>query len=89
MYYLNNIISTIIEMSLYYILKYNEDELMKLANLSNTIQLAKNKLESFQIPILNNDQQLQILKCIEIDNKIKQFQNINNDILNSNIFELF
>lgn len=88
-YYLANIANNYDNKCLYYILKYNEPDIQKLANLSNTIQLAKNKLENFQIPNLSEIEHKEILKCEIFDNEISLLTNNINNLKQSNIFTAF
>lgn len=80
-FYLDIIDNKINKDVLFYILKYNEKELITLSNLGNTIQLPKSKLENIQIPILSAEEENNILKCVIIDNKIKKTEKIYQDLL--------
>jgi len=75
MFYLN-IKNGINKDVIYYLLKYNEKELMRISNSRDTIQLPKGKLENLPIPILNEDDQNNLLKCKDIDNKLKKINEI-------------
>jgi hypothetical protein len=61
---------------LFYLLKYNELELIKISNLGNTIQLPRGKLENLQIPILTEEDANNILKSKDIDEKIRKINQI-------------
>jgi hypothetical protein len=89
MYYITNVKPTYNNKVLYYILKYYENEIIKLANQNASSQLAKSKLENFKIPNINEHEQNEILKCEYIDNKIKVINEII-DILNlDNIIDIY
>jgi hypothetical protein len=74
---------------LYYLLKHNESELIKISNSGNTIQLPKGKLENFQIPILSEVDINKLLKCKDIDVKIKKLNQTYNELLSESTLGIF
>jgi hypothetical protein len=68
--------------TLFILLKFFENKFKDLSKINNTINLSRNKLDNFDIPILSNYQQTLLLKSFEFDNKINTFMNINDNIHN-------
>lgn len=86
-YFLNNVIG-IDNLFLYHILKYNEDNLNKLAKLTVTISLNRNNLENFEIPMIEEKLQKDIIKEINsFEEKIEELKKVNNIILSKKIIQ--
>jgi hypothetical protein len=71
---------------LYNILKLYESNLKKMANITNTIKLGLNKLETFEIPILDNYNRDALLRYFEIYNNINNLSNQNILLSKLNLF---
>jgi restriction endonuclease S subunit len=87
-YFLNNINNNIDNKFLYYILKNKEQELNILANYTMTTNLPRNKLEDFEINILNNEYQKIIVKeCDEYESNINMLLETNKKLSLKNMIE--
>jgi hypothetical protein len=74
---------------IYYILKFNQEYLVKISNENNTIGLSLNKLENLLIPILTNVEQINLINILEtFDIEINQLISSNKKIENSD-FKFF
>jgi restriction endonuclease S subunit len=89
MYYLHPIDEKTNTIITYYLLKYFENDLITISNSRNTIQLPKNKLENLQIPVLSTDKQNEILKCVEIDKKIKNIDKLIEEFMDCSIIGMY
>ena len=84
---LNNISEKINIDYLYIILKYFENEIIKLANINNNLNLSKTNLESFKIPLISINSQLLLLDNISFlinydsNNIINSINYLNNNVL--------
>ena len=89
-YFLNNISETINIDYFYIILKYFEPEIIKLANINNTVNLSKINFESFKIPLIPIESQQLLLNNISFlinynsTNIINSISYLNNNILSFN-----
>ena len=87
-YYLHKLENTTNNNALYHILKYYEEDLIKLSNLNSTNQLAKNKLEKLEIPQITEELEHLLLQCDKFDTEIKNlYQKIN--LTNLSIIDIF
>jgi len=86
MYFLNNV--TINNKYLYYFLKENEDKLNKLGKITVTVNLSRTNLETFNIPVINETLQENIVIQLDYyENIIKELLQINDIILSKNIIK--
>ena len=86
-YYFENI-KKIKSKYLYYILKYNENNLSNLAKLTTTINLSRSNLENIDIQLVSDEIQDQIInQCDFYNNAINALKEINNVILNKEIIK--
>jgi hypothetical protein len=87
-YYLE-INSNILIEYVYHIMKYNENKLIELANLTPQPNLNKSNLLSLKIADLDmsNQQQLK-LYCEDFDVNIEKYKHINENIINKNIIDI-
>jgi len=80
-YYLNNV-KNYNETCLYHILKYNEENFFKLANLTSTINLNRTNLENFEIQVYSDEIQEKIItQCESYDKICSNLSEINNTII--------
>lgn len=80
-YYLNNI-KNYNESCLYHILKYNEENFFKLANLTSTINLNRTNLENFEIQVYSDEIQEKIItQCESYDKICSNLLEMNNTII--------
>jgi hypothetical protein len=87
-YYLSLINENINYNYLYIILQFYENEIIKLANMNSVVNLSKNKLELFKIPVLSIDLQIKLITDLSfIDNYINTISSVNNNILNFNFIK--
>ena len=86
-YYLTNIKNYDKE-CLYNILKFHEDNLKKMANITNTVKLGLNKLETFEVPILDDCNKNVLLQYLKIYDNIKNLNEQNSLLLKLNLFNI-
>jgi hypothetical protein len=80
-YYLNNV-KNYNENCLYHILKYNEENFFKLANLTSTINLNRTNLENFEIQVYSDEIQEKIItQCESYDKICSNLLEMNNTII--------
>jgi restriction endonuclease S subunit len=85
-YYLNNIKKDFNEKCLYHILKNNEEQFFKLANLTSTVNLNRTNLENFEIQIYTEDVQEKIVtQCDLYDRICNDLSEMNSTIMIKNI----
>lgn len=85
-YYLNNIKKDFNEKCLYHVLKNNEEQFFKLANLTSTINLNRTNLENFEIQVYNEEVQEKIVTQCDLYDKIcNDLSEMNNTIVIKNI----
>ena len=85
-YYLNNVENNFNEKCLYHILKNNEEELFKLANLTSTINLNRTNLENFEIPnFFKEIQEDFVVECNKYDSICLGLIENNKIIISKNI----
>ena len=84
-YYLNNI-KNYNEKCLYHVLKNNEQQFFKLANLTSTINLNRTNLENFEIQVYNDEVQEKIVtQCDLYDRVCNDLTEMNSTIMIKNI----
>jgi len=84
-YYLNNI-KNYNEKCLYHVLKNNEENFFKLANLTSTINLNRTNLENFEIQIYNDEVQEKIVTQSDLYDRIcNDLSEMNSTIMIKNI----
>lgn len=80
-YYLNNV-KNYNETCLYHILKYNEENFFKLANLTSSINLNRTNLENFEIQVYSDEIQEKIIaQCESYDKICSNLSEMNNTII--------
>ena len=80
-YYLNNV-KNYNETGLYHILKYNEENFFKLANLTSSINLNRTNLENFEIQVYSDEIQEKIIaQCESYDKICSNLSEMNNTII--------
>lgn len=85
-YYLNNIKKDFNEKCLYHILKNNEEQFFKLANLTSTVNLNRTNLENFEIQVYSEEVQEKIVTQCDLYDKIcNDLSEMNNTIVIKNI----
>jgi hypothetical protein len=85
-YYLNNIKKDFNEKCLYHVLKNNEEQFFKLANLTSTVNLNRTNLENFEIQIYTEDVQEKIVtQCDLYDRICNDLSEMNGTIMIKNI----
>jgi len=74
---------------IYHMMKYNENKLIELSNLTPQPNLNKSNLLSFKIADLDLDNQKQIISyCEDFDNNIEKYKTINENIKSKNIIDI-
>lgn len=86
-YYLEPLTNKINKMCLFYVLKFYEPKLREISKLNNTVSLARTKLENLDVPIMTDNLNQIVEKCIKYDEKINQINN-QNEILMSDISQI-
>ena len=86
-YYLTNIRGYDKE-CLYNILKFYEDNLKKMANITNTIKLGLNKLETFEVPILDDNNKNILLSYLKIYDNVNNLNEQNRLLSKLNLFNI-
>lgn len=89
-YFLNNVNNNVDNKFLYYILKNKEQELNILANYTMTTNLPRNKLEDFEINILNKEyQKIIVEECDEYESNINMLLETNKRLSLKNMIREF